>query len=354
MPTGFDLPESTIQEIIRRYQAGETGVKIATDLNVHWSTPYNVMRRRGVKRRGYSECQRQYALDENFFANIDSEAKAYWLGFITADGNVGSNRKQGFLTVNLQITDRAHLEKMVAHLQSELPLLEYEFLHYNGRLQKVCRAAFNSRKLSDDLIKLGVTPRKSLTVRPWSGPAELMPHYWRGAFDGDGTICKYNACSQFKGDGKQHHSVQWEIDMCGSQWVVQGFANFVALHGAPSKLASPRKNIFKVCYGGVHLPQIVIRSLYGNATVYLERKKLLADELLAITPRQSYLGNLTADIVLEAFHRLGSLRAMAAEFGCHITALCNIRKRLGVYHQTHDRKDNCCECDTTALRYPLI
>ena len=42
----------------------------------------------------YVSKKRIYTLNEDFFSEIDNEIKAYWLGFIYADGNI-SIRKQG-------------------------------------------------------------------------------------------------------------------------------------------------------------------------------------------------------------------------------------------------------------------
>ena len=49
---------------------------------------------------------------------IDTEEKAYWLGFITADGCIVS---KGGLSVNLVATDAGHLEKLSVSLSSSWP-----------------------------------------------------------------------------------------------------------------------------------------------------------------------------------------------------------------------------------------
>ena len=41
---------------------------------------------------------------------IDTEEKAYWLGFIAADGCIGTNRNT--IRVDLKIADKSHLEKL--------------------------------------------------------------------------------------------------------------------------------------------------------------------------------------------------------------------------------------------------
>jgi hypothetical protein len=53
---------------------------------------------------------RKSTFDYSFFHNIDTEEKAYWLGFIYADGSVSANR----LTVCLVVEGKKHLEKLAA------------------------------------------------------------------------------------------------------------------------------------------------------------------------------------------------------------------------------------------------
>ena len=46
----------------------------------------------------------------DYFEIIDTEDKAYWLGFIYADGNI--NKAKNTLTINLQGKDNGHLAKL--------------------------------------------------------------------------------------------------------------------------------------------------------------------------------------------------------------------------------------------------
>lgn len=47
-----------------------------------------------------------YKINENYFENIDNKNKAYWLGFIAADGNVYGNK----LSIELNSKDEGHLK----------------------------------------------------------------------------------------------------------------------------------------------------------------------------------------------------------------------------------------------------
>lgn len=64
--------------------------------------------------------RRHYDIDENFFEEINTEEKAYWLGFILADGCLKKNSNQ--LSINLSIKDFNHLEKFKKNLKSDKPI----------------------------------------------------------------------------------------------------------------------------------------------------------------------------------------------------------------------------------------
>ena len=210
---------------------------------------------------------RKYTLNEAFFDVIDTEAKAYWLGFITADGNVTQTARTNTLRVGLAIKDTAHLERMNADLGSSRPLTFR--LH---RAPLAALATFDSWQLVEGLRRLGVHPNKSGTVEPWNGPEELMPHYWRGLFDGDGSIFRTNA------------GAHWGLSIAGSEPCVRAFAAWameICTSNGKPHLAKGRTWAWSVAGGPK--PQLLARALYGGATVYLDRKHQLATQLAAAT-----------------------------------------------------------------------
>jgi hypothetical protein len=217
-----------------------------------------------TKSNSYPKLRKQkYSLDHTFFDGVDTEEKAYWLGFITADGCIPDNGKNT-LTVELKESDASHLQKLCASLKSDRPIL----LSSRGCV----KVYFGSWQIVDSLKTLGLGYRKSGTVRPWSGPAHLMPHYWRGLVDGDGTIVP------------QRVRNKWTIGLCGSVHCVVEFCNWA--RGVTGSRALPRQSTHSPsCWywqtGGTWAPQRLAEALYADATIYLDRKKDLADRLIA-------------------------------------------------------------------------
>jgi hypothetical protein len=210
---------------------------------------------------------RKYTLNENFFENIDSEEKAYWLGFISADGCIrksGLNKKPCQLVISAKESDANHLQKLVNII---------------GR-GKVCQSPgydfvqliISSVQLVEGLQKQGITERKTFTARPWAGPEILMPHYWRGMVDGDGSLYK------------RLDRNRWGLNLVGTFEIVDAFSDYVIpILGQKPKVTS-NGNIFQV--GIVNKKtSCVVEKLYGSATVALDRKQLIADAILRGNPK---------------------------------------------------------------------
>jgi len=207
---------------------------------------------------------RKYPLDETYFDEITDEHRAYWLGFITADGGITeiAAGRPGVLRVELAEYDDGHLLNLSAALGSNRPL---------GYSRTFACASFGSRYLADSLGRLGIGPRKSATVEPWDGPGHLMPHYWRGLFDGDGGIC-------FSGG-------YWHAKICGSKACVETFADWARpICGSRAKAipTSPGSTCWQWQISANFKAQLLVRALYENAPVVLERKRVLAEKLCAI------------------------------------------------------------------------
>ena len=223
------------------------------------------------RRREFAACD-----NPSYFDEIDTPDKAYWLGFIATDGMVTGFRSGSLrLVIKLARKDRAHLEILHRALQAKRPIRDTdEWSKPPGTDERKKRSAsildVCSPQLVNALVSHGITARKTDTVEPWDGPAELMRHYWRGVIDGDGTIGTYD------GEAK--------LGLCGSQALVEAFLEWAK--GICGTTASPRqgkqgnRRYWLLALGGnQRLPKLLF-ALYADAPVALARKKAEADHIV--------------------------------------------------------------------------
>lgn len=207
-----------------------------------------------------SERRRRYSLNQSYFDEITDERRAYWLGFITADGCVHRSDRKASLSVMLKASDSGHLQTLCDDLGSDRPVLFY---------RNEATVSFPSVPLADALERLGVTPRKSATVRPWNGSTELMPHYWRGLIDGDGSLGRVRS-----------RPWKWTVSLVGSEACVNGFAAWAREVCGSTSTVSPKPGCYSWAVAGNAKPTALARALYSGATVALPRKLELAQQLI--------------------------------------------------------------------------
>lgn len=167
--------------VITDYQDGIPTVKIAQRYDVNTQTIYNIMERHGIKRRHKEAIPRTYPLDVHAFDVIDTEGKAYWLGFIAADGCVTNNT----LKIGLHQRDIPHLQKFTAWISPDKPIR----ISVNNLGKPLATVEIYSQHLCETLGEYGIVPRKTYILK--SLPVlrhDLMRHFLRGYFDGDGYI----------------------------------------------------------------------------------------------------------------------------------------------------------------------
>ena len=208
-----------------------------------------------------------YKYIKNYFENIDTEEKAYWLGFIAADGNIRKDFHK--LRIELNIKDIRHLEKFREALFGNMPIKEW--VRYKNHS---CYIEINSVQMCKDLLKYGITPNKSLSLKIQFDkiPEHLISHLIRGYFDGDGSLNMYEK------DGYEH----WEISFIGTKHFLNYIMNFFNKRHTISTCGNNFRFNFKK---GEDIKDI-LDTLYKNATVYLDRKKEKYQEFIALNDYQ--------------------------------------------------------------------
>lgn len=138
---------------------------------------------------------RKYLINENYFNEIDSEDKAYILGFIYADGCVRNSYKRKYFDIELKLSDRQILEDISKFFyQDSIDKVKSRIrnrkIKNSIRIEESCRLSVYSAKLVEKLCDLGCVPKKSLELKwpNWIDNEEIQKHFIRGYFDGDGCI----------------------------------------------------------------------------------------------------------------------------------------------------------------------
>ena len=138
--------------------------------------------------------KKKYSIDENYFEVIDSEDKAYFLGFIYADGCVYERKKgnsiERSLSIKLNERDVEILEAFKFYSKSNHSIAKSTVIT-NGTTSNIAAIQIYSSKIFLDLLNKGCFPNKTCKIKfPDTDivPSELIPHFIRGYFDGDGCI----------------------------------------------------------------------------------------------------------------------------------------------------------------------
>jgi len=128
---------------------------------------------------------RKYKVNENFFDELN-EKSVYWLGFLYADGYVRlKDGKSGEVKLKLCETDKNHIQKFLNDISSDKTIN----CGVDGK-SKFCSVSVYSNKMVNSLINLGCVNNKTQKIRLPKIKMELMNHFIRGYFDGDGSISK--------------------------------------------------------------------------------------------------------------------------------------------------------------------
>lgn len=121
--------------------------------------------------------KRTHSMNEDYFSNIDTERKAYFLGLIMADGCVRNVDNRYCMSISLKWEDGYLIKELRDNLESGVSVYVDS---YGRHAIKVW-----SKILFNDLYNHGVKPNKTGKE---VFPDDLKHHFVRGFFDGDETI----------------------------------------------------------------------------------------------------------------------------------------------------------------------
>jgi intein-encoded DNA endonuclease-like protein len=166
-------------EIVTAYISGKSCIQVGKEFGCSPSNVAGLLKTRKISLRSSDITNRRHEFNFNYFDLINSEEKAYWLGFIVAEGNIYRNT----LAIELGAKDKEHLKKFAN-------ALSYKYFNDYNQKKNSYRIRLNSKYLINSLLKLGVHTKKCNDIIVPPIQEQYFRHFFRGFVDGDGSLGK--------------------------------------------------------------------------------------------------------------------------------------------------------------------
>lgn len=204
-------------------------------------------------------------LNEHYFDVIDTEAKAYFLGFLMADGNVHILKDGGRqMSISIsQVTSRKYILQLFL---IEIGIDDNRTI--SDTPDGMSEIGIRSNVMASTLMnKYGIVPNKSYKQLrlPMLEPA-LMKHLIRGLMDADGSVT-----STITAQKKHKHA----ISFCGSQQLmydIRLFLHMMLNTSLPTIYTYDNKVLSEIKYQSIDDCYTIGRWIYSDATIYLVDK----------------------------------------------------------------------------------
>ncbi len=180
---------------LKLYEMGMSFGRISKETGLNRATVF-----RWVKSAGIHEPREinVYSINHEFFDEINSSDKAYWLGFIFADAYI-KKRPSGAKVIrfNLSAKDVHQLEKFRVAINYEGPIFSsVKTMKKTGKKHKLVHLSLTNAHMYESLVRHGVLDYKNRGVQTFQFQMELTQHFLRGLFDGDGMVYIHKPSSQ--------------------------------------------------------------------------------------------------------------------------------------------------------------
>ena len=256
----IEFSQEQIEDILNKYQNNWSQQKIADFYEVS---------RTVIKRILETQCEglvirnrtSKYKYQQDIFEIIDTAEKAYWLGFLAADGCNYQREHNASIIINVHEKDIEHLEKFKQFCHTDAEIKSY--IGYEGFSNQtpMCKITLNSKKISNDLIDKGILPNKSLILQPPKISKEFYKPFILGYFDGDGSISK---TSQYN---------NYSISIQGTKEILIWICEVLNWDTKLEKRNNnSENNSYYIRCGGTNKPYQILNQLYASCETHLDRK----------------------------------------------------------------------------------
>jgi hypothetical protein len=247
------------QKIITFYNNNKSIEDISNIIHIPPTQIWRVLKINNIaatKQYNYVDKYNKYKVNE-YFDNIDTPNKAYFLGLLYADGNI--NRKLNHITLKLKASDVKILEDIKVAFEIRSKLYFSKTKNPNADDQYTLKIV--NKKIKDNFIKHGVIPRKTWKLKfPFWLSEPLRSHFVRGYFDGDG--CLYI-------DYKRSSA---SISICGTYEMCSDLEFLLKNSIGLNSQISSDKNIFRIRIRRYSDVVTFCNWMYSNADLLLKRK----------------------------------------------------------------------------------
>jgi hypothetical protein len=261
------IKRNEIEIILKEYETTPICI-IAKNHNVSHTRIVNILKNNNIINHG----NRKYSFDRRIFEKINDEKTAYWLGFLYADGCIykSKDNKCNHVLIKLSIKDIIHLELFKSNFCLPHSIKIRKEKSFGGNFYSA-QIRITSKEMVNDLIKHGCFPNKTFTLQFPDIDKNLIPHFMRGYFDGDGSISSTN---------NKRNKMEKHICILGNYDFINKYQQILMekLNLSKTKIIK-KENIYYLSRSGNDNVKLIGDYLYKDSNIYLERKKKHFDEL---------------------------------------------------------------------------
>lgn len=251
---GWNLSEEDKKTICNLYKDHHSAYSIANQFEVSNHTVSRIIFTNNIEKNSYAKMANP-DLKEDYFENINTPEKAYWLGWLITDGCISNNKIQFDILQN---------DEYILHLlEQDLNVTNKVKVRPNG----YAYFSLGSIKMCQDLAKYNITPQKTFTVSiPNNIDRKLYSHLIRGIFDGDGGISVYT---------RKNGKINYELSFTGNYQIIEKIKIFLEqeLPTLKKKVIEKNGSVYRIRWSAKKDLFLLREYLYQNCTDhYLTRK----------------------------------------------------------------------------------
>lgn len=246
------------EDVVELILNGKTNEELMQILNYSkYSSFKSFLRRNNIKigeLRGKTIEKKEFR-DEIFKRN---ELFYYFAGLVASDGTLDTERPR--IRIALKNSDCELLDNLGDRIFSNNKLH-----HWNSGKTDVCNISVENKEIYLALIELGITPQKTKTLDIDFNliPENMIPHFIRGYFDGDGSIFYLNR-------DKVYNS-----SFCGGTSTMLKFQEILSANCISSRIYKDERKSFDFSNLKLFKNDSVKlgKFMYSNSTIEMKRKR---------------------------------------------------------------------------------